>query len=569
MATNNSWNNSVTNANVLFNGGTFNVGTDATTNDINIGTNTNTGRILFIGNQIGTTQTNIETGSGGLLMTTANAGNATVSVDGAFTVATSTGDVSINAAGVINIGNQATSQNINIGTAGTRTITLGTTDSTSRTVVACGTGGASFGASLNSHTTTLGSYIGTSSTNIASGSGGINITAQGSGALTVNSVTGAVNISNNPNTTTVNIATGAAAKTLTLGSTNTTSRTAIQAGSGGIALTGTVTSANAIGITYGNMTINSGNLLLPNTTNTPTGQIQFNSTRFIHNYGTNNTFVGSSAGNTTLTTGAGNADEDVGVGTSSLASLTTGRRNAALGHNAATALSTGSFNTAIGWSALTAATADTRACAVGYGSLQSLNGTTDGNTGCGFGSGFGITNTSYSTCLGYQTGTNAIGASCILIGANQNGVAAEANTLRIGSGAGTGTGQLNKAFIYGIRGITTGVNDAVAVLVDSAGQLGTVSSSARYKENIQNLTSSRVLELQPVSFQYKQNGHHSIGLIAEQVADIMPELAVKDAQGWPETVKYHELPVLLLVEIKKLRAELDALKKQNEHKYDN
>lgn len=59
------------------------------------------------------------------------------------------------------------------------------------------------------------------------------------------------------------------------------------------------------------------------------------------------------------------------------------------------------------------------------------------------------------------------------------GVAAEANTIRLGT-AGTQT----KAFVAGIRGITTGVNNAIAVMIDSNGQLGTVSSSPRYKDDI-------------------------------------------------------------------------------------
>jgi hypothetical protein len=36
-------------------------------------------------------------------------------------------------------------------------------------------------------------------------------------------------------------------------------------------------------------------------------------------------------------------------------------------------------------------------------------------------------------------------------------------------------------FIAGIRGVTTGANDALAVLIDSNGQLGTTNSSRRVK----------------------------------------------------------------------------------------
>ncbi len=246
MATNNSWNNRVTNANVLFTGGTFDVGTDATNNDINIGTNTNTLRIVTIGNTIGTSQTNINAANGGLNVIVGNSGNASYSIDNNYVLTTSVGTVSINAASTINIGDQATNANINIGTGGTRTCTIGSTTATSATTVACGTGGASFGASANSHTTTLGSSTGTSTTNMSAGTGGMSITTQGSGTLTINSVTGALSISNNANATTVNIATGAAAKTTTLGSTNTTSTTTIQSGSNPLTLTTNGGNANIV-----------------------------------------------------------------------------------------------------------------------------------------------------------------------------------------------------------------------------------------------------------------------------------------------------------------------------------
>lgn len=246
MPTNNSWNNRVTNANVLFTGGTFDVGTDASNNAINIGTNTNTGRTITLGNQTGISQTDIQAGGAGFLLTTGNSGSATFSIDGAFSLGTNTGAITINGGGAINVGTSAVNQNINIGTAGTRTVTIGSGTTTSSTVIACGTGGASFGATANSHTTTLGTTSGTSTTNINSGTGGIAIATQGSGTLSINSVTGTLGISTNANATTVNVGTGAAAKTVTLGSTNTTSTTTIQSGSNPLTLTTNGGNANIV-----------------------------------------------------------------------------------------------------------------------------------------------------------------------------------------------------------------------------------------------------------------------------------------------------------------------------------
>lgn len=113
MPTNNSWNNQVLNANVTFNGGTMAIGTDATANAINIGTASNTGRVVTLGNVTGTTAVNVNTGTGGSAITTTN---------GTYSVSTGTG--------AINIGTDATS----------KTITLGNTTGTSVLALKYGTG---------------------------------------------------------------------------------------------------------------------------------------------------------------------------------------------------------------------------------------------------------------------------------------------------------------------------------------------------------------------------------------------------------------------------------------------
>ncbi len=96
-------------------------------------------------------------------------------------------------------------------------------------------------------TSTFGSTNSTSATTVQSGSGALNVTST-NGALTVNSGTGALGISTDASATTVSLATGGAVKTVTLGSTNSTSATTVQSGSGAL----NVTSTN------GAMTINSG-----------------------------------------------------------------------------------------------------------------------------------------------------------------------------------------------------------------------------------------------------------------------------------------------------------------------
>jgi len=97
----------------------------------------------------------------------------------------------------------------------------------------------------------------------------------------------------------------------------------------------------------------------------------------------------------------------------------------------------------------------------------------------------------------------------------------ESNTIRIGN-------QFNnKTFIAGISGVTTGGTGA-AVLVDANGQLGTISSSRRFKDDIQDMgdASSDLMKLRPVTFRYKQaqeDGSHPLqyGLVAEEVAEVI------------------------------------------------
>ena len=141
------------------------------------------------------------------------------------------------------------------------------------------------------------------------------------------------------------------------------------------------------------------------------------------------------------------------------------------------------------------------------------------------------------------------------------GVAGESNTMRIGKAysSADGSGQ-SATYIAGIRGVTTGQNNAIAVVIDSNGQLGTVSSSIRFKQDVADMgnASSRLMELRPVTFHYKTqpDGPLQYGLIAEEVSEVMPELVIRDATGQIESVAYHEMPAMLLNELQKQQAQI-------------
>ena len=94
-------------------------------------------------------------------------------------------------------------------------------------------------------------------------------------------------------------------------------------------------------------------------------------------------------------------------------------------------------------------------------------------------------------------------------------------------------------------------------MVDSVGHLGTITSSARYKEAIKPMgsASEAVLALQPVKFHYKKEldpkGIPQFGLVAEQVEKVNPDLVARDEQGKPYTVRYEAVNAMLLNEFLK------------------
>jgi trimeric autotransporter adhesin len=175
-------------------------------------------------------------------------------------------------------------------------------------------------------------------------------------------------------------------------------------------------------------------------------------------------------------------------------------------------------------------------------------------------------NTTGSTniAVGYKAGYNlTTGSNNIDIGSP--GVAAESGIIRIGTITGT-TSTQSAAYVAGIYGVKTGTA-GTAVFIDSSGQLGTVSSSRRYKEDVQPMedVSERLFKLRPVKFRYKKadtSGQKPIqyGLIAEEVAAVYPELVVRDATtGRVDGVRYDELAPLLLNELQKQKQLNDAL----------
>jgi hypothetical protein len=280
-----------------------------------------------------------------------------------------------------------------------------------------------------------------------------------------------------------------------------------------------------------------------------TGNIRKNGVLFIHDRGGN---------------------FNTGVGTQALAAVTTGLSNVAVGSNALAANSIGIYNTALGDSALPISTIGNQNVGIGAYALRS-NTTGGDNIAIGafsvFANGSGSSNIGIGAqSLWQNTGNNNIaigllsgenlttGGSNIEIG-NQ-GVAGESFTMRLGQ-------FQNRTFMVGIRGVTTGQADAVNVVVDSKGQLGTINSSRRFKQDIKDMgdLSSDLMRLRPVTFRYQQHASQGserldYGLIAEEVAQIYPDLVVSSPDGQVETVQYHKLNAMLLNELQKQQAKI-------------
>ena len=99
--------------------------------------------------------------------------------------------------------------------------------------------------------------------------------------------------------------------------------------------------------------------------------------------------------------------------------------------------------------------------------------------------------------------------------------------------------------------------NGIAVLINSSGKLGTTTSSARFKDEIQPMdkASEALFALRPVAFRDKKDidpaGTPQLGLVAEDVDKVNPNLIVRDKEGKPYSVRYDQVNAMLLNEFLK------------------
>src|SRR6478672_8988259 len=226
---------------------------------------------------------------------------------------------------------------------------------------------------------------------------------------------------------------------------------------------------------------------------------------------------------------ANTANENTAVGAGALLSTSTGSQNTANGALALFDNTTGFANTANGLGALLSNSAGSNNTAVGgVALLNNINGTD--NTAVGLRALDSNIDGSFNTAVGGGALTNnTTGNSNTAFGVGAgSGVITADNVIAIGA---QGANVDGSCFIGNIRGVTTANTNAIPVVIDSAHQLGTMSSSRRFKNEIQPMdqASEAILALRPVTFHYKSDkaGTPQFGLVAEQVAEVNPDLVVR------------------------------------------
>ena len=243
-----------------------------------------------------------------------------------------------------------------------------------------------------------------------------------------------------------------------------------------------------------------------------------------------------------------NASGNTANGANALLANTTGFDDTAMGKGALSTNMSGSLNTAIGTRALSFNSTGDSNTAVGASALFRTTG--NFNTAVGNGALTGNATGNQNTALGWRAGFNlTTGDNNIDIGFGVEGIAGESDTIRIGNSRNTAT------FIRGISGATAA--GGAGVFVNLSGHLGTLTSSARFKDEIKPMgnASEAILALRPVSFRYKKDidpqGIPQFGLVAEEVEKVNPDLVIREADGRPQTVRYEQVNAMLLNEFLK------------------
>ena len=251
----------------------------------------------------------------------------------------------------------------------------------------------------------------------------------------------------------------------------------------------------------------------------------------------NTTGSGVAVGGSTLynnTTGTGNT----AIGPYALGNNTTADWNTAIGQQALLNNTTGTFNTASGTIALESNTTGNNNTAAGFSALMS-NNTGSNNTALGYNAGPDAN----STNLDYAT---AIGAGAVVSVSNAlvlGGILGSSSMVKVGIGTATPSHVFTIA-----QGAGKAISDG-----------WTTYSSRRWKTNIQTLQDAleKVEQLRGVSYDLRADGRHEVGVIAEEVGAVVPEVVTWEKNGTEaESVDYGRLTALLIEATKQQQREV-------------
>jgi hypothetical protein len=271
-------------------------------------------------------------------------------------------------------------------------------------------------------------------------------------------------------------------------------------------------------------------------------------------HGITNTAVGEEALANNDSSGNAFANANTAVGALALQSNVDGDSNNAVGYQALGNNTGGAENNAMGYSAL-------------------LNSGGAANTAVGDSAFMNSRTGSFNTVIGWQAGTGSgvDGDDNIYIGATSGPASgSESGAIRIGD-----PGFVLSCYIAGIAG--QAAPGGLPVLISADGKLGTLVSSARFKDYIKPMdkASESLFSLKPVSFCYKKEidpaGTSQFGLLAEDVEKVNPALIVRDKEGKPYSVRYDQVNAMLLNEflkehktLREQQKEIDNLKAELE-----
>jgi len=265
-----------------------------------------------------------------------------------------------------------------------------------------------------------------------------------------------------------------------------------------------------------------------------------------------------------ITASAGTSNFRVGVNAgNSIASG--GNYNVIVGDEAGTAISTGDGNVSVGYQSLAANTTADESTAVGY--QAGYNST--GQRNAFFGSEAGESNTSgqSNSYIGRQAGTlMTTGSKNSILGAyngNQGSLDIRTSSNNIVLSDGDGNPRIMYITGDGLRlnALSSGSGNSTLKYHTSTGVVTYDTSSERFKQNIvdSKYGLSHVLQLQSRQYEFINDGKPDIGLIAEEVNNVIPELVGKDDADRPMSVAYDRFVSVLVKAIQEQQATITAL----------